>query len=376
MAEDRALIPPQNAAQIWENRVKLPFVRTFSPKLNAMLGGGLRSTGCYILTGAPGCGKTTFSLDMVDAAIQDGWPVIYVSAELNSQLVVARYAAKQLGYAWLETIDTEDKEKLDRIDAFVKSLGNYFWVLNPQQATKFDYWIPQIRGWLNQSYIEFLATKNEIVPDGWTGLPVLVIVDYIQDLASPRLGHGKDQRTAVAELSRELRSIADTQFIPIWIISSSSRSHYASNEEQNNNTLLASAKDAGEVEYDSSAVIHIRRRDAGDFKGLELVIAKNRFGEAMQSLVFQIEPVSGALKETDAKAETLVFTVLLNKIGELLSQNPGKFKSASMIAKTLNCKTTDVKAALDQLMLGYGNNKVVPILNGQEGYFVINAMVS
>lgn len=373
MSDERALRFPQNAAQIWAGRQKLPFVRTFSPKLNAMLGGGLRSTGCYILTGAPGAGKTTFSLDMADAAIKDGWPVIYISAELNAQLVVARYAAKQLGYGWLDTIDTEDKEKLERIDHFVSELGNYFWVLDPQQATKFDYWVPTIRAELNKSYLGWLESNGQPPPpENWKGLPVLVIVDYIQDLAQPRVGHGKDQRTAVAELSRELRAMADTQFIPLWIISSSSRMHYASNEEQGNNTLLASAKDAGEVEYDSSAVIHIRRKDAGDFKGLELVIAKNRFGEAMQTIIFQIEPVSGALKETEAKSESLMFTMLLNKIGELISQNPGKFKTATMIAKSLNCKTVDVKAALDQLMVGYGPNKVVPILNGQEGFFLTN----
>ncbi len=365
---------PQTAKEIWASRRKMPFIPTFSPKLNAIIGGGLRSTGVYILTGAPGAGKSSISIDMADAAINAGYPVIYVSAELTPQLVLARYAGKKLGMSWLETIDTEDPERIEAITKFAEDLGEYFWVLDPEQAKSADKWIPQIHNWFVEANAEAYKKQHGVdIPAELRHVNILVIVDYIQDLASTRMSQHRDQRTAVAELSREYRTLAKDLFVPIWIISSSSRSHYAANEEQRAETLLASAKDSGEVEYDSTAVIHIRRRDSGDFKGLELVVAKNRFGEAMQSIVFKLDAKTSCLEETEVKADGLAFKVILDKVGSAIYQNPGKYKSPIVIAKILSLKATDVKKALDVLESGsYGGYKLVT----QDGAYYLKAPVA
>lgn len=352
---------PQTAREIWAKKKKLPFIPTFSPKLNAILGGGLRSTGVYILTGAPGAGKSSTSLDIADAAITAGYPVIYVSAELTPELVIARYAGKKLGYGWLDTMDTEDPEKVAAITKFTEDLGDYLWVLDPDQAKEADKWIPEIHNWfINANAEAYMKQFNQEIPENLRHVNILVIVDYIQDLASTRMDRHKDQRAAVAELSRDYRNLAKDRFIPVWIISSSSRSHYAAQEEQRIETLIASAKDSGEVEYDSTAVIHIRRRDSGDFKGLEFVVAKNRFGEAMQSVVFKLNPETSALEETEVKAENLAFKLILDKVGQALYVNPGKFKNPAVLAKALNLKAADVKKALMIYEAGtYGGMKLM-----------------
>lgn len=355
------VLRPQTAREIWAARRKMPFIPTFSPKLNAIIGGGLRSTGVYILTGAPGAGKSSISIDVADAAINAGCPVIYVSAELTPQLVFARYAGKKLGMSWLETLDTEDPERIATVTKFAEELGEYFWVLDPDQAKEADKWIPEIHDWFIKANAEAYKKQYGVeIPEDLKHVNILVIVDYIQDLASTRMSQHRDQRAAVAELSREYRNLAKDRFIPVWIISSSSRSHYAANEEQRAETLIASAKDSGEVEYDSTAVIHIRRRDSGDFKGLELVVAKNRFGEAMQSVVFKLDAKTSALEETEVKADQLAFKLILDKVGAAIYQSPGHYKSPMLLAKALSLKASDVKKALDVYSQGgYGGIKLV-----------------
>lgn len=352
---DPAAVPAQNAYSIFLNRQKLPFIETFSDKLNKVLGGGLRATGTYVLTGGPGAGKTTFALHLADAAIDAGYPVIYVSAELLPQLVLARYASRKLGLGWLEVVDLEDPEKIAQYESFARSRGDLLWILDPEQSARYQDHIVAIRQYL----------------DGLAGfrVPVLIIVDYIQDLAQTRIVHGKDPRAAVAELSREIRTFAQQQFCPILVVSSTSRSFYNGEDEKNDASLIASAKEAGEIEYNVNAVIYLRRHSIGQQVNIEAVIAKNRFGEHPLSVVFGTDPKTGEIYDSEIQGDFLKMSALIMRVYELIKVNPGKFTKAAGIGKTLGIKIHDAQHAIDALLQGVLTYQICEGWHGQPGYF-------
>lgn len=359
MIDDLASAPPLNAYQIFQQRQKLPFIETFSDKLNAAIGGGLRATGTYVLTGGPGVGKTTFALHLVDAAIEHGYPVIYVSAELLPQLVLARYASKKLGMGWLEVVDMEDPDKIAQYEAFAHNRGDFLWILDPEQSVRYVEHITNIRAHLNAQ-----AGFN---------VPVLIVVDYIQDLAQTRIERGKDPRAAVAELSREIRTLAQQQFCPIVVISSTSRSFYGSDEEKSDASLIASAKEAGEVEYNVNGVFYLRRHTIAAKTSIELVIAKNRFGEHPISLVYGTNPKTGDIYDSEMNGDFLKMSSLISQVYELIKANPGKFTKPLPICKALGVKIHDAQNAIDALLQGVLTYQVVEGYNGYPGYFAIEA---
>lgn len=351
-------IPP-SAPEIWANKSRAFYIPTFSPKLNAFLGGGLRAKGTYVCTGSPGVGKTTFALEIADAAVAYGCPVVYVSTELDPELVVARYASKRLGIGWLEAIDTEEPEKVEMLNGFVEALGSMFFVINPDTAPNYAELINNLRQRLNN--------QHQCV------MPILIVIDYIQDLALTRIDKYREPRIAVSTLSRELRSFAQKHAVPIWIVSSTGRRMYdGSQEEHSDDALLAAAKESGEIEYNVNAVLHIRRKDAGKIHNLEIVGAKNRFGENPFSVVFNIDPKTGTMAESHMNGGDVLFAANVMRVWDLIKIHPGKFSGPKTIAQTLKMKILDTQAVLDTLFVGYSGFKIASNKDGLDGLFVLD----
>jgi replicative DNA helicase len=367
--------PTLCAPQVWEGRRRLPTITTFSKKLNAIFGGGFRATGVYVCTGGPGAGKSNTAVAMAEASIEADCPVIYVSAELTPQLVLARLIGRKLGLEWLDVLDTEDSEKLAAMQEIVDKVGQLLWIVDSKQCGNYDDRIRQIHNGFLESKREQYRQEHEgqSIPKEEDFVQILVIVDYIQDLAAARVEEYDNPRTATTAESRKLRALADELFIPILVISSSARSFYSANDEQKNEDLIASAKESGAVEYDSAAVFHIRRRDAGETKAIELIVAKNRFGASMQTIVFTFEPATGRMTETNESADQLKYKTLLDTVGKLIYHNPGKYKDIVSIAKELNVKASEVKQVKNVLEQGlYG--KVKWVTNADGCYYMLESV--
>lgn len=363
--------PTLCAPQIWESRKRLPTITTFSKKLNAIFGGGFRATGVYVCTGGPGAGKSNTAVAMAEAAIEAGHPVIYVSAELTPQLVLARLIGRKLGMEWLDVLDTKDTEKIAAATEIADRIGQLLWIVDSKQCGNYDDRVRQIRhAFLESKRQQYREEHGVDLPPDEDNVQILVIIDYIQDLAAARIEEYDNPRIATTAESRKLRALADELFLPVLVISSSARSFYSGNEEQKNEDLISSAKESGAVEYDSAAVFHIRRKDVGETKAIELIVAKNRFGASMQTIVFKFEPTTGRMEETDESAEQLKYKTILDTVGKLIWTNPGKYKNIISIAKKLNIKTSDVKKAKEVLESGvYGNVHWITKEDG--GYYMI-----
>jgi len=356
-----------DAFGIFENRRNIPFTPTFSPKLNKVLGGGLRSSGTYILAGGPGSGKTTFALNLIDGILSekvekaDERIVIYLSAELIPQLVLDRMASNKLGLNWVDVIDLNEANNPDmyaKYQAYAKTLAKRLFILSPQECLKYE------------EHITAIKTHLDLCYQGDTP-PIVLVVDYIQDLARGFVGKYRDSRDATSQLSRELRESAQKHDCPMIIISSTGRQFYNGVEEVADESLIAAAKDSGEVEFDANAVIYLKRRKTADGDYAELVVAKNRFGEAPTSILFKMEAGHGRYTETDVEVKNVMLIDAIKKIYTLVRSNPGKFSKPTAIAKTLNINWKDVANALNLKLGGMSNFKLIDNHNGVNGYFAI-----
>lgn len=363
--DDPSTHPPLSAYEIFWQRQKIPFIPTFSDKLNSVLGGGFRATGTYVLTGAPGSGKTTWTLSVADHAMLCGYPVIYVSAELPPQLLLDRLVCRKLGMGWLNVVDLNTSDPNDpdyeenrfRYEQAITPYADKLYVIGPEQA----------RHW--QTHVKY--ARKQIDEAAGFHVPVLVIMDYLQDLAQILIAQGKDPRVAVSELSREIRSMAQSEFCPFLIISATSRQFYNGDEEVNDAALIASAKESGEVEYNVNAALYLRKRDFNKKPHSEVVVCKNRFGENPVSIVYSTNPVTGEFHETNWSGQEAETAGVIIQIYELVKANPGKYMKAATIAKTLNHKAADVAAAIDAMVAGVGPYKITFGLEGHEGYFAL-----
>jgi archaellum biogenesis ATPase FlaH len=116
----------------------------------------------------------------------------------------------------------------------------------------------------------------------------LVIVDYLQLMASP--GRAQNRETAVAEISRSLKLLAKELGVPIVAVSQLNR---GPEQRTDKRPLLADLRESGALEQDSDVVILIHREDfyepesprAGE---ADLIVAKHRNGPtATVTVAFQ-----------------------------------------------------------------------------------------
>lgn len=116
----------------------------------------------------------------------------------------------------------------------------------------------------------------------------LVIVDYLQLMASP--GRAQNRETAVAEISRSLKLLAKELGVPVVAVSQLNR---GPEQRSDKRPLLADLRESGALEQDSDVVILIHREDfyepesprAGE---ADLIVAKHRNGPtATVTVAFQ-----------------------------------------------------------------------------------------
>ena len=346
------LPPPLDAVQVFKQKKPIPFIRTFSPKLDTILGGGWRSEGCYVITGGPGSGKTTFVINVADYTANIGCPVVYVGAELTPQLVLDRWAARKLQKSWIQMIDLDpEKDPLlhKQYEEEVHKIQNLLWFLDPEQAP---------------DYKEHISTiRNTIGPDK----PILIIVDYLQDLAAQAIIKGQDPRIAVAGLSRELRFYAREQKCPIIIVSSTGRQFYRGDTALDDSAIIASAKDAGEVEYNVNAVIGLRQEKTSAGHYTKAMIAKNRFGINPAEVSWRVDMATGTFEETDLNAAQQAGWDAVIKIWNLVAEEPAKYSTPQILAKKTGASLKHVKQAIEYLAKGYNQHKLV----NQNGYMLV-----
>lgn len=235
--------------------------------------------GLLVVGGAPGVGKTTLALQWACNAAQDGTPVVYCTYE-NSPMNLVLKAVCRLGGVSPTDVD-RGRADLGRLQEGARLFGG----IAPRMA------FLEGNARTSVSYIQGRA-RQAMARHG--AIRCLVVVDYLQ-----RMAHGGQYgnlRENVSSLTLGLRELATRLDSPVLAISSLSRG--ANNYDH---PTLESLKESGDIEFSSDLVLLLgARQDAIGNRGcrpMDLLVAKNRFGEADKKIPMVFKPALGDFLE-------------------------------------------------------------------------------
>lgn len=232
------------------------------PSLNIILG-GLQKGKMYIIGARPSMGKSALAMNISEHIAQDS-NVLFISLEMSKKEYAQRLMFSRAGVD-VNKVNTgslteedilrikEQKEYLDKLNLFIETR-------TPCKVSDIELAI-----------INLQSTR---------GSCDLVVVDYLQ-LLSPSNKGTKNREVEVAEISRELKSLAVKYNIPIIVLSQLSR---ALESREDKRPMLSDLRESGAIEQDADVVMFVYRDewynpDNPISRGRgELLIRKNRGG--------------------------------------------------------------------------------------------------
>jgi replicative DNA helicase len=246
---------------------------------------GLNGPGLYILGGAPGAGKTSLSLQIACEVAQHV-PVLYLTYEKMPGNLVLKAICRLAGVS--PGAVERGRADLDRLDHGVKA----FAAIAPRLAF--------LEG-TSRMTLDVLADDARQVIARHESSTCLVVVDYLQRMAVHQ------QRGSMADnvsvLSLGLRELAGRLEAPILAISSLSR---AGSYDM---PTLQGLQGSEDLEFAADVVLLLGIRQdvslsskaiANSTAGarlLDLLVAKNRYGEAGRRIPLLFRPTIGDFRE-------------------------------------------------------------------------------
>lgn len=291
-----------------------PAIPTGFSGLDKLLDGGFYP-GLYIIGAITSLGKSTFTLQIADQVAAQGRDVLCFNLEMARNELIAK-SVSRLTFQ----IATETKQPLRRARSTRDVLASRKWkyftkddmalmaaALDRYGETSAPHiWHYEGVGDIGVEYIKAEVERHIAI----TGNLPLVIVDYLQILATPDLKMSDKQ--AVDKNVLELKRLSRDKGIPVFAISSLNRDNYL------NPINNAAFKESGAVEYSSDCLIGLQflgmdyeegeadkarekrirtlvkeqkaRGNKGEAEEIQLKILKNRNGKAGISEVLLYTP--------------------------------------------------------------------------------------
>ena len=291
------------------------------PGLDALTAGIPRS-GLYLLSGAPGIGKTSLALQMA-SRVATKIPVAYLTFENNPTSLVEKLLCSRLG------VDVGDlrrglasEETIEEIEAETKRLAalRHLRVLGPGDYPNAtgeaeDGWtIGRLEKTID-NWLDAYGDKGALNPpsgfdDNYGRPECLVVVDYLQHWAkrNPDYTDLRTARQQVERMSAELTALGpEGRRVAVLAIASQNRkSGYGRNSRSSSGApqaSLTSLKESGDLEYMADVVMiltHGLDYVGGDgARQLSLQLLKNRYGSTGE-MELNFNPATGAFWEQGA----------------------------------------------------------------------------
>lgn len=230
-------------------------------KVNGILG-GLQPGKMYIIGARPSMGKSALAMNIAEHVSKDK-NVLFVSLEMSKKEYAQRL---MIGRAGIDINRVNTGMISDSEIEKVKLQKDYLNKLNLFIETKSPCRVSDIE----LAIINLMSTR---------GSCDLVIIDYLQ-LLTPS-SHTRSRENEVAEMSRDIKSLAVKYNIPIIVLSQLSRALESRDDKR---PMLSDLRESGAIEQDADVVMFVYRdewyhpedpvsRGAGD-----LLIRKNRGG--------------------------------------------------------------------------------------------------
>lgn len=265
-------------------------------ELDRDLGGGM-AVGTYnVLAGGTGIGKTGFALDLLLYNCRQQTHCLYLGTELTRAQITARIAAKYL------RIDFRDIEKWGGREDVANIIAAV-----PAYVYKYlRFYRVQVGDSISGIVDSYIAK---------TGNKPFVVIDHAGDLVRQAVakaaiaGKRVDTVAATSQVSLELRELTVRQNICALAIMPTSRAmpKELDPETQTGRVFEACAKGSSDVEYDSSNLFYLLRKDDGpqNSKVVDayLAIAKNRRGPN-SVLKFKFEVGTGTFENIASSGES------------------------------------------------------------------------
>ena len=254
------------------------------PGLDRVLN-GLSAGGLYILGGAPGAGKTSLSLQIACEVARQA-PVLYLTYENAPDNLVLK-AICRLGLVQPGAVERgrADLNRLSQGAAAFSTISSRIAFLEGTRRVN----------------LETLQAEAERVIALHDGAPCLIVVDYLQRMAV-HMEHGS-MSDNVSSLSLGLRELASRLASPILAISSLSRTG------SYDTPTLQGLQGSEDLEFAADVVLLLGIRQEVSLSSraivkstaggrlLDLVIAKNRYGEAARRIPLMFQPTIGDFQE-------------------------------------------------------------------------------
>lgn len=259
------------------------------PRMATALGGGLWP-GCHVLTGGTGSGKSQLALQLALQAAQDGIPTRYVALELDALGLVARLLCMMAGDGagvWWSSLYTGRNDRGDLLKGH--KLGELHRAYGAELAA-LPLYLSTDQGAHGWSYDAIGPTVEQLRaahPEA-AARPVLLVVDFLQLLASPDGAPGEDVRERIGKAAYQARNAAREQNAAILLLSSTARNNYEATAPDltpdgvpgvSAAGLVGMGKESGEIEYAADSAL-VLCRAPGDPDAVWLAVAKLRAGRA------------------------------------------------------------------------------------------------
>jgi len=267
-----------------------PGITTGFSKLDKLLDGGLYP-GLVILGAVTSVGKTTVGMQLMDQIAKDGQrDVMIFSLEMSKYELMARSISRE-SFLNDRNNPLTVRDVLDgrRFAQFSEGkLANFLEAKGQYKIYAKRIFIYEGLGNINVFFIRRMIENHTKI----TGLPPVVLIDYIQLLA-PKDVRMTDKQ-AVDYNVMALKQISRDFSIPVIGISSLNRASYSKNNQNGGQNgagkvALESFKESGAIEYSSDILMGLNRISDDDKKceaEMELNILKNRNGSKDVSETF------------------------------------------------------------------------------------------
>lgn len=277
-------------------------IQTGLPGLDDALDGGLRGSALALLGGLTSCGKSVFALTIAKHAAEQGFRVLMLSTEMTASEVAGRLSVME-SYTPFGTCLTSgtinrgrlsevDRERMEEAQGRLAALSSCFRLLDGRMSTQ--------------------VLRREALRMRRAGGLDLVVVDYLQQMATGDARADRDEYTRVSGVSWALKSLAVELGCPVLAAVQYSR---AANVTER--PMLHHLRGSGTLEQDANIVLTLHRprdfarddheaqqlglrcKNAG-LRYLQLFVDKNRNGRTGTRLDYAFD--GGHFQIFDARA--------------------------------------------------------------------------
>ncbi|MCY4044158.1 MAG: replicative DNA helicase [Cellvibrionales bacterium] len=227
---------------------------------------GLQRSDLIIVAARPAMGKTTFSMNLIEAALlkpDDPKPAVVFSMEMSAEQLMLRMvsAAGKIDQGDIKrgTLKDDDWPKLSSAIQKLKDKPLYIDdtpALNPTDV---------------RSRVRRIARDH----DGEIGI---IMIDYLQLMTVA--GRSEGRTAEISEISRSLKGLAKEFDCPVIALSQLNRSL---EQRPNKRPVMSDLRESGAIEQDADIIMFIYRDEVYDedspYKGqAEIILGKHRSG--------------------------------------------------------------------------------------------------